>query len=347
MIPFQGCGQGNGAGPPIWVLVSSIIIQMMVAMGFGFECLTAIDSHLVIAQCFCFVDDTDVIEAGASVDHSGEDICQSVQAAASMWAGGISATGGAINPEKSFWWLIDFAWDGRKGQWTFRRKNQLLRLQIPGLSVMKSLEYLMTLLTLEAATWVDIMSPVLQVCLPKAGICRSFPRDMVLAPLKFQGLGIPHPFGSQVSKHIETLLRHSTNRTKTGAYLEAALQEHQLETGTSFGIFQQDYCNTAVLASDTWIKRVWKELENMDIYVAFDSPALPLQCVGDALLVEVFMDLEVNQDDLKWLNWCRMFLQACTVSDIVTADGRCIRQSAWRGERDGIHRSPYQWPRTV
>ncbi|CAJ1967531.1 unnamed protein product [Cylindrotheca closterium] len=143
-------------------------------------------------------------------------------------------------------------------------------------TVMKSLEYPMTLLTLEAATWVDIMSPVLQVCLPKAGICRSFPPDMVLAPLKFQGLGIPHPFGSQVSKHIETLLRHSTNKTKTGAYLEAALQEHQLETGTSFGIFQQDYCNTAVLASDTWIKRVWKELENMDIYVAFNSPALPL-----------------------------------------------------------------------
>ncbi|CAJ1967468.1 unnamed protein product [Cylindrotheca closterium] len=212
---------------------------------------------------------------------------------------------------------------------------------------MKFLEYPMPLLTLEAATWVDIMSPVLQVCLPKAGICRSFPCDMVLAPLKFQGLGIPHPFGSQVSKHIETLLRHSTNKTKTGAYLEAALQEHQLETGTSFGVFQQDYCNTAVLASDTWIKRVWKELENMDIYVAFDSPALPLRCVGDALLVEVFMDLEVNQDDLKWLNWCRMFLQACTVSDIVTADGRCIRQSAWCGERDEIHRSPYQWPRTV
>ncbi|CAJ1931689.1 unnamed protein product, partial [Cylindrotheca closterium] len=116
---------------------------------------------------------------------------------------------------------------------------------------------------------------------------------------------------------------------------------------TSFGIFQQDFGNTAVLASDTWIKRVWKELETMDIYVAFDSPALPLRCVGDALLVEVFMDLEVDQDDLKWLNWCRMFLQVCTVSDIVTADGRSIRQSAWCGERDGIHRSPYQWPRTV
>ncbi|CAJ1954259.1 unnamed protein product [Cylindrotheca closterium] len=111
---------------------------MMVALGFGFECLTAIDSRLVTAQCcFCFVDDTDVIEAGTSVDQSGEDICTSVQAAASTWAGGISVTGGGINPKKSFWWLIDFVWDARNGRWKFRRKNQLLpdyHLQIPGLS---------------------------------------------------------------------------------------------------------------------------------------------------------------------------------------------------------------------
>ncbi|CAJ1960231.1 unnamed protein product, partial [Cylindrotheca closterium] len=131
---------------------------MMVAMGFGFECLTAINSHLVTAQCFCFVDDTDVIEAGASVNHSGKGICPSIQAAASMWAEGISATGGAINPDKSFWWLIDFAWDGREGQWTFRKKNQLLpdhRLQIPGLS--GKLEYLRRLELGEAEKTLGVM----------------------------------------------------------------------------------------------------------------------------------------------------------------------------------------------
>ncbi|CAJ1960198.1 unnamed protein product [Cylindrotheca closterium] len=344
---------------------------MMTAMDFGFECLTANDSQLITAQCFCFVDDKDVIKAGKSVEQSGEDICHSVQQAASTWAGGISATGGAINPEKSFWWLIDFVWDSREGKWRFRRMHQLLpdhNLQIPGLTgtlealrrlepdeaektlgvmlapledqqahvahlksitkkrdeqvqsghlqkcnvipliktkVMKSLEYPMVLTTLDAATWVSIMSPVLQVCLPKAGIFRSFPRDMVLAPLKFQGLGIPCPFGTQVSKHIEVLIRHLSNRTKTGAYMEAAVQEHQLETGTSFGLFQQDYSNMAILASDTWLKRVWKELEDLDIYVALDSPLIPLRCEGDALLIGVFMELEVDQDALKWLNWCR------------------------------------------
>ncbi|CAJ1938447.1 unnamed protein product [Cylindrotheca closterium] len=129
--------------------------------------------------------------------------------------------------------------------------------------------------------------------------------------------------------------------------MEAAVQEHQLETGTSFGLFQQDYSNTAILASDTWLKRVWKELEDLDIYVALDSPVLPLRCEGGALLIEVFMEFEVDQDALKWLNWCHMFLQVCTVCDILTADGRSIRESMWHGERDYAHRSSYQWPRTV
>jgi len=40
------------------------------------------------------------------------------------------------------------------------------------------------------------------------------------------------------------------------------------------------------------------------MYVVFDSPILALQQEGDALLVEVFMEAEVDQEILKWLNWC-------------------------------------------
>ncbi|CAJ1939883.1 unnamed protein product [Cylindrotheca closterium] len=143
------------------------------------------------------------------------------------------------------------------------------------------------------------------------------------------------------------LLRHMSNRTKTGAYMDANIQAHQLETGTSFGIIQQVYSNTAISASDTWLKRVWKDFEDLDMYIAFDSPALTLRCQHDALLIDLFLKLEVDQDELLWLSWCRMFLQVCTVSDITTADGRFIRRAIWDGLCDGTVRSPYQWPRTV
>ncbi|CAJ1956165.1 unnamed protein product [Cylindrotheca closterium] len=249
-VPFQGCGQGNGAGPPIWILVSSVLITMMEAMGYGFECLLALESQLVTAQCFCFVDDTDVIEAGDTVHHSGEDICASVQAAATLWSGGIWATGGAINPEKSFWWLIDFEWDARNGQWRFRRKCSAapeFDLMIPGLygdieplrrlepddsertlgvmvSPLENHNAQEAQLVSIAKEWAKQLRPHL---LHKT-LCHRFSRCAYLsqvfaAPVDYQGLGVPHPFGKQGYKHLEMILRHMTGGTKTGNYMDANL----------------------------------------------------------------------------------------------------------------------------
>ncbi|CAJ1944017.1 unnamed protein product [Cylindrotheca closterium] len=63
LIPFQGYGQGNGARPPIWVAISSIRLGMMIRKGFGFDFLMSISWALLLADCFCFVDDTDICPA--------------------------------------------------------------------------------------------------------------------------------------------------------------------------------------------------------------------------------------------------------------------------------------------
>ena len=214
-------------------------------------------------------------------------------------------------------------------------------------TILKSLEYPSALSTLNAAQWNAVMSPILEVCLPKAGVCRKFPHSMVYAPTKYQGLGIPHPFSTQMFHHLDMLLRHPANRTQTGKYLAAVLESHQLETGTSFGIFQQVYDNTAVLTSDTWVKRVWRQLDQYDMFISTDVPSLRLRTKHDRLLIEVFMDLEVDQETLKWLNWCRMFLQVVSVADIVTADGKRIRSAVMNGIRDEQYVPMYEWPRTV
>jgi hypothetical protein len=37
------------------------------------------------------------------------------------WGGGLSDTGGALDPEKSFWYLIRFFW--KNGQWAYVSKE--------------------------------------------------------------------------------------------------------------------------------------------------------------------------------------------------------------------------------
>jgi hypothetical protein len=402
------------------VAISSILIGMMMGMGFGFDFLSSISWSPVTAECFCFVDDTDLCEAAPSVEHSGEAILPKVRQAMTWWSQAIRMTGGAIRPDKSFWWLIDFAWHEEKGEWKFRRRRDFHPSDLPGgltsisveladpdgtlvdldwlepdqakrtLGVMmaplshpsaqldayrekalawaaqikpsvllpydvlpmirstiqKSLEYPMAMTTLRCRQWEQVMSPVLMAALPKAGFVRTFPRAVVYAPIAFQGIGVPHPFALQMTKHLDMLLRHPGNRTKSGVFLEAILQAHQLETGTAYGIFQQVYDNTAILASNTWVKRVWQSLDEYRVHLEFSSPGLELLRDGDRLLMDIFMDASVDQLSLKWLNWCREYLHVVTLSDLVTADGTQLTLDAWNGVRSHHRRDRYNWPRT-
>ncbi|CAJ1927568.1 unnamed protein product [Cylindrotheca closterium] len=382
LTPFQGCGQGNGAGPPIWVAISSILLGMMISKGFGFDFLMSISWAPLLADCFCFVDDTDVCQAAPSPDQSGESIVPAVAKALHWWSNGVHLTGGAIRPDKSFWYLIDFKWN--PPTWSMaipeearfqtisssnRQKAQLAVMQgkakawadqfqpsflhrydvLPLLctTIQKTLEYPMALTFFSQQEWDQILSPVLRAALPKAGICRNFPCAMVYAPIALQGVGVPHPYGLQVIKHLDMLLCHLANQTKTGAFLEAVLQAHQLETGTSYGLFQQVYSNTSILASDTWAKRTWSELDSLSIHLEFDSPSLQPMRQGDQLLVDLFIDSLVDQLTLKWLNWCRIFLHAVTLSDIVNAEGTAITLDAWKGIQADYLADRYQWPRTA
>ncbi|CAJ1963917.1 unnamed protein product, partial [Cylindrotheca closterium] len=213
-------------------------------------------------------------------------------------------------------------------------------------TALKTLEYMMPLSTLGGSDWVSIMSPFLQAILHKAGVCRSFPRVVVFAPLKYQGLGIPHPFALQVFHLLSVLMRHLASRTKTGQYLEANLQSHQLETGTSFPLLQQEPTNTGILASETWLKRVWIELDSLGIRVEISSPPLSLHCANDRLLMDIFIDALVDQEDLLWLNWCRQYLQVTTLSELTTADGCSLTAASLAGQPSGHFVTSYNWPRT-
>jgi hypothetical protein len=121
--PFQGVGQGNGCGPAIWVAVSAPIIQMLYTAGYGMTILSALSGTLVVVACFAFVDDTDVIHSRPKT--TGEQIGHDMQAVMDTWEGGIRATGGALEPSKSHWYLIDFKWIPQRLQWSYRQKHEL------------------------------------------------------------------------------------------------------------------------------------------------------------------------------------------------------------------------------
>ncbi len=115
--PLQGLGQGNGCGPAGWAIVSTPIINMMRALGFGATFFTAMSVQLITFVCYAFVDDTDVVHTAQDVNTTGQDILIQMQQVIDHWEGGLRATGGAIVPKKSYWYLIDWIWE--KGKWKY------------------------------------------------------------------------------------------------------------------------------------------------------------------------------------------------------------------------------------
>ncbi len=68
---------------------------------------------------YTFVDDTDLIQSSPLIPV--EAATNGLQLALDTWEGGLKATGGAIVPEKTFWYLASFKWVGQK--WAYNTIN--------------------------------------------------------------------------------------------------------------------------------------------------------------------------------------------------------------------------------
>ena len=119
--PPSGVLQGNGAGPAGWFAIATILIEIMRAAGFGYKQWSVIRQRACHIVCFAFVDDTDLIHCNDTPGTTTEQLLEESQAALDMWSGLLAATGGALAPEKSYWYLVEVI--RKNGKWKFATAN--------------------------------------------------------------------------------------------------------------------------------------------------------------------------------------------------------------------------------
>ena len=124
-VPFQGILQGNGAAPTIWVLVSTPLLNMLRTAMNGAHLISPISAESSHIVGYAFVDDTDLITMDMRDTHREADgIMIEMQNSIDRWEGGLWTTGGAIVPEKSWVYPIDFKFDGT-GKWKYKSVNEI------------------------------------------------------------------------------------------------------------------------------------------------------------------------------------------------------------------------------
>jgi hypothetical protein len=190
------------------------------------------------------------------------------------------------------------------------------------------------------------MAPILLAGLPRAGLARTFPRDILYGPTKVQGFGVIHPWYHQQLLHLIALLKHTQQHTMTGQLLSTSYEQLRLEMGTPGFITDTPFQIVKSAITHTWITDLWNFLDRFQIKIQDNVGQLRLQRQNDKFIMEEFIKANVDGNELKQLNECRMFLNVVTLSDIATADGSEITINAWEGQKEDRGGSQYQWPRT-
>lgn len=124
-LPFQGSLQGNGASPTTWVIISSVLLDMMRSLQHGGIITTPISKTSQQIVALAYVDDTDLIIMDLNDQQiTGDKIMERMQQAIEAWEGGLKATGGSIVPSKSWVFPIDFTFN-TKGEWRYKSTHEI------------------------------------------------------------------------------------------------------------------------------------------------------------------------------------------------------------------------------
>ena len=78
---------------------------------------TALSGDTLQFVGYSFFDDTDLCSFSNEADSTDAPVSADMQHTMNLWEGGVRATGGALVPEKSFWYLVDFKWC--QGNWSY------------------------------------------------------------------------------------------------------------------------------------------------------------------------------------------------------------------------------------
>jgi hypothetical protein len=113
---MMGLGQGNRVVPPSWIQLSMVLVNVFKQLNLGALIQDPITAELIHSMGALFVDDTDLYTWREGILDPGEFWCQA-QLELKHWSCLLNATGGALKPEKCFWYLLDYAC--KEGEWTY------------------------------------------------------------------------------------------------------------------------------------------------------------------------------------------------------------------------------------
>ncbi len=111
--PLQGLCQGNGAAPACWLMLSSLMMSVYRRGNHVSTWVLPISGEAIEFMGEIYVDDMDLLTILPDVFDS-DAILLAVQNNLDKWAKLLIATGGALNPDKCYWYMVSYVYHERE-----------------------------------------------------------------------------------------------------------------------------------------------------------------------------------------------------------------------------------------
>ena len=156
------------------------------------------------------------------------------------------------------------------------------------------------------------------------GICRNIPKQLRRIHHSFRGFSLCDFNTEQTIERLRLFIQHYESGTELSKKLKCTLQLLQLEIGSIGCPLTENYTIKGPLATDSWIKALWKLLKESKIEFFINYPTIKRPRVNDRTLVDVFIEMGYKDNELKSLNTCRIAKKLFFLSDCLGADGKII-----------------------
>jgi hypothetical protein len=189
-----------------------------------------------------------------------------------------------------------------------------------------------------------IQSRATQAFLSSQGYNCHMPREIVYAPLMYQGIGMRHLFDLQGTDSTRLLIQElNQEETTTNKMLTALLDTIQLESGIGCPILEN--CRPLDYIKWGWVIQIRDFLYhvNAQILGATEKPEPAYREHDTYLMDSNYLDTITKRERI-YIHRCRLHLQVATLSDIATTDGTRINKTCYSNETTKPSRSLKKWP---
>ena len=165
-----------------------------------------------------------------------------------------------------------------------------------------------------------------------------------MLPPIYLGLGMPNMVVNCLAGKIFFLQCSWGFEEAECEMMRQAYEAFLIEVGLSGDVFQRNFAKLGILSTPgTWFSNLWELASHLGVSISTDPKYhLKPARIGDELIIERFLSMDMEESDLEPLNRVRKHKKVLFLSDLVHCDGTTIRANMMDNS-EGV--SPLWFPR--